>query len=189
MNAFTIIKLVAIIVALAIFLSSTITFMAESYKEYQEYYQAIMADKEYQKYLETLPLSFDGLTVTLNDGVTYYATGKARPKKDDLTVIAHFSEKGKDFDRILDNSEYELIVPTDFADNGGSITVKYLYQPEKAEDATEDPAPIIRSSELGIQLTPVVLTSVKLVGNPYRVYYSDDMSFDKSGIRDRKSVG
>lgn len=183
MNAFTIIKLVAIIVALAIFLSSTITFMAESYKEYQEYYQAIMADKEYQKYVETLPLSFDGLSVSLNDGVTYYATGKARPKKDDLTVIAHFSEKGKDFDRILDNSEYELIVPTDFADNGGSIIVKYLYQPEKAEDATEDPAPIIRSSELGIQLTPVVLTSVKLVGNPYRVYYSDDMSFDKSGIR------
>ena len=183
MNAFTIIKLVAIIVALAIFLSSTITFMAESYKEYQEYYQAIMADKEYQKYVETLPLSFDGLSVSLNDGVTYYATGKARPKKDDLTVIAHFSEKGKDFDRILENSEYELIVPTDFADNGGSIIVKYLYQPEKAEDATEDPAPIIRSSELGIQLAPVVLTSVKLVGNPYRVYYSDDMSFDKSGIR------
>ena len=113
MNAFTIIKLVAIIVALTIFLSSTITFMAESYKEYQEYYQAIMADKEYQKYIETLPLSFDGLTVTLNDGVTYYATGKARPKKEDLTVIAHFSEKGKESDRILENNEYELIVPTD----------------------------------------------------------------------------
>ncbi len=183
MNAFTIIKLVAIIVALAIFLSSTITFMAESYKEYQEYYQAIMADKEYQKYIETLPVSFDGLTVTLNDGVTYYATGKARPKKDDLTVIAHFSEKGKEFDRILENAEYELIVPTDFATNGGSIVVKYLYQPEKAEDATEDPAPIVRSTELGIALAPVVLTAVRLVGNPYRVYYSEGMSFDKAGIR------
>lgn len=183
MNSFTIFKLVVIIVALAIFASATLSFISTSYAEYQEYYQAIMAEKEYQKYLDTLPLTFEGLSVSVNDGVTYYATGKARPKKDDLTVIAHFSEKGKIFDRILDYSEYELVVPEDFSKNGGSITVKYLYQPEKAEGATEDPAPIVRTTDVKIALTPVVLTGIKVLSAPYRVYYSDEMSFDLEGVK------
>ena len=53
MNGFTIFKLVVIIVALAIFASATLSFISTSYAEYQEYYQAIMAEKEYQKYLDT----------------------------------------------------------------------------------------------------------------------------------------
>ena len=183
MHFITIFKIIAVVTALAIFATLTFGYMADSFAEYQEYYNAIMAEKEYQKYLETLPLTFDSLTVDIKDGVIYYATGKARPKKDDLTVIAHFSEKGKGFDKILDNSEYELIIPDDFAENGGNISVKYLYQPEKAEDATENPAPILRSTELKIDLVPVVLTGIKLLANPYRVYYSDDMSFDKEGIK------
>ena len=183
MSPIQIFKLIIIVAALAIFAAVTVNFMSTSFSEYQEYYQAIMADKEYQKYLETLPLSFDGISVSVNDGVVYYATGKARPKKEDLTVIAHFSEKGKDFDKILDPSEFDLVVPDNFSVNGGSITVKYLYQPEKAEDAAEDPAPIIRSSELNISLTPVVLTSLKVLSSPYRVYYSDEMSFEKDGIK------
>lgn len=183
MNIMTILKLIIIVTALTIFAVTSVSLMTTSYSEYQEYYQAVMAEKEYQKYLDTLPLSFDSLSVSVNDGVTYYATGKARPSKEDLTVIAHFSEKGKAFDRILDASEFELVVPADFSTEGGSITVKYLYQPEKAEDATEDPAPIIRSTELDITLTPVVLTSVRLVNAPYRVYYSDEMTFDKDGIK------
>ena len=183
MNGFTIFKLLVIIVALVIFAAATVNFISESYAEYQEYYQAIMADKEYQKYLETLPVTFEGLSVSVNDGVTYFATGKARPKKEDLTVIAHFSEKGKIFDRILDYSEYELVVPADFSTNGGSVTVKYLYQPEKAEGATEDPAPIVRTTDINIVLTPVVLTNIKVVTTPYRVYYSDAMSFDLAGIK------
>ena len=183
MNIMTILKLIIIVTALTIFAVTSVSLMTTSYSEYQEYYQAVMAEKEYQKYLDTLPLSFDSLSVSVNDGVTYYATGKARPSKEDLTVIAHFSEKGKAFDRILDASEFELVVPADFSTEGGSITVKYLYQPEKAEDATEDPAPIIRSSELNISLTPVVLTSLKVLSSPYRVYYSDEMSFEKDGIK------
>ena len=49
MNGFTIFKLLVIIVGLVIFVSSTMTLISESYAEYQEYYEAVMADKEYQK--------------------------------------------------------------------------------------------------------------------------------------------
>lgn len=183
MNFITIFKIIAIITAITIFASLTIGYMTTSFAEYQEYYNAVMAEKEYQKYIDTLPLTYDGLTVTLNDDVVYYATGKARPNKDDFTVIAHFSEKGKAFDKILDNSEYELVIPDNFAENGGSISVKHLYQPEKAEGATEDPAPIVRSAELKIDLVPVVLTGLKILATPYRVYYSEGMSFEKDGIK------
>lgn len=183
MHIITIIKIVVVVIAFTIFASSTIGFMTESYSEYMEYYQAVMAEKEYQKYLETLPVTFDDIEVTLNDGVTYYATGKERPKKEDFTVIAKFSEKGKEFDRILDVSEFEIVVPGDFSTNGGSITVKYLYQPEKVEGATEAPAPIIRTKEFKISLVPVVLTSLKVVSNPYRVYYSNEMPFSLEGIK------
>ncbi len=181
-TGFTIVKLIAVIAAVVALMVTAVVEMTTSYAEYKVYYDALMAQKEYDKYLESLPFTFEGISVEVNDNVTYYATGKAMPKKDDFVVTAHFSEKGKQTNTILSSNEFELYIPSDFSTNGGKVTVKYVYQPEKAEDATEDPRPIIKTSEVELTLSPVVLTDIKLVSNPYRVYYSDEMSFDADGI-------
>ena len=181
-SGFTLVKLIAVIAAIVALMVIAISAMTTSYAEYKVYYDALMADKEYNKYLESLPFSFEGITVELNDNVTYYATGKAIPKKGDFVVTAHFSEKGKETNSILSTNEFELYFPEDFSTNGGKVTVKYVYQPEKSDDAAEDPRPIIKTADVEITLAPVVLTGIKLVGNPYRVFYSDAMSFDADGI-------
>ncbi len=181
-SVFTIVKLIVIIAAIVALAVISITEMTTSYAEYKVYYDALMAEKEYNKYIDSLPFSFDGISVELNDKVTYYATGKAYPKKGDFIVTAHFSEKGKETNTILSSTEFEIYVPDDFSTNGGKVTVKYVYQPEKALDATEDPRPIIKTAEIDLSLEPVVLTGLELVSNPYRVHYSDEMSFDADGI-------
>lgn len=183
MNGFTIFKLVVVAVAVIVFAGVTLNLMTTSYAEYQEYYKAVMAEKEYNKYLESLPYTYEGVSVTLNSDVIYYANGTANPKKDDFLVIAHFSEKGKELDKILSSDEFEIDIPTSFSTNGGTVTVSYAYQPEKAEDAETAPAAIIRSADIDISLTPVVLTALNVLDNPYRVYYSDNMEFDAEGIK------
>ena len=182
MNIFSIMKLAVVIVAAIIFISSTLTLMTSSYAEWVDYYNAAMAEKENQKYLESLPLTFEGVSVSLKDGVVYYANGKAAVKKDDLNVVAHFSEKGKYTDKILSSDEFEIETPESFSAAGGTVIVKYLYQPEKAEGATEEPAPILRTTELKLELVPISITSLNIITNPYRVYYKESMTFDISGI-------
>ena len=44
-------------------------------------------------------------------------------------------------------------------------------------------APILRVAEIDIALTPVSPVSLKIIDNPYRVYYSESMSFDPTGIQ------
>ena len=139
MNVFSIIKLVVIILAAAIFITASLSLMTSSYAEWAEYYNNAMAEKENQKYLESLPLTYEGLSASLKDGVVFYASGKANITKEDIDVVAHFSEKGKYTDKILDTSDFEIEVPDGFSSVGGTIIVKYLYQPEKAEGATEEP--------------------------------------------------
>ena len=182
MNVFSIIKLVVIILAAAIFITASLSLMTSSYAEWAEYYNNAMAEKENQKYLESLPLTYEGLSASLKDGVVFYASGKANITKEDIEVVAHFSEKGKYTDKILDTSDFEIEVPDGFSSVGGTIIVKYLYQPEKAEGATEEPAPILRSTEIKVDLVPIQVASLEIVTAPYRVYYKEGMSFDLSGV-------
>ena len=182
MNVFSIIKLVLIILAAAIFITSSLSLMTSSYAEWLEYYNTSMAEKENQKYLESLPLTYEGVSASLKDGVVFYASGKANITQEDIDVVAHFSEKGKYTDKILDTSDFEIEVPDGFSAIGGTVIVKYLYQPAKAEGDTEEPAPILRSTELKVELVPITVSSLKIVTSPYRVYYKEGMSFDLSGV-------
>ena len=60
--------------------SSTLGIMLPSYFSWKEYYDAAIADRDYQKYLQTLPLEITGLSASVNDNVTYYDNGKAAPQ-------------------------------------------------------------------------------------------------------------
>ena len=180
---FTIIKVLLVIVAAVIFITATFTVMSKSRDEWQDYYDNIMAGKENEKYEESLPLVFEGVSVELKDGVSYYANGKAFVRKEDFQVTALFSEKGKITEKSLEPSEFEMVVPEGFATVGGKVVIKYLYQPPTEDGVEEAPAPILRVAEIDIALTPVSPVSLKIIDNPYRVYYSESMTFDPTGIQ------
>ena len=104
----SLIKLISVAAAVATTAISATSLMVGSYNEYQEYYEKIQAEKEYQEYLNSLGLEFVNLTVELKDGVGYYTDGLARPKKDDVIVRAHFTEKGREFDKKVSTDDFTL---------------------------------------------------------------------------------
>lgn len=161
---------------------SSLSIMSSSRKAYDEYYNNIMSEKEYQDYLQSLPLTFEGLSVSLSDTVTYFDDGFASPSKSDFMVTAHFSEKGKEFDKILKEEDFDIVIPEDFATNGGKIIVSYTFQPEGETEDGEPLEPVLKTAEIDLTLTKVAVKELHIIDMPYRVYYSDNMEFDPEGI-------
>ncbi len=181
---------IAVGASVIIVASSTLGIMLPSYFSWKEYYDAAIADRDYQKYLQTLPLEITGLSASLNDNVTYYDNGKAAPQNSDFAVIAHFTEKGRAFDEILQPNVYDITVPDDFVTDGGTVRISYEWTPPADEtesdsdtDAeTEIPEPKVLTAEVECSLEDVVPVGIAVKNTPYRVYYSDDMTFDTDGM-------
>ncbi len=165
-------KLIKIIVGIAcgvIVVAVALGVMFGSYGNWRGYYDRLMAEREHQKYLESLPLEFTGISAALADGVVFYDNGTADPEAYDFTVSANFTEKGREFSRKLSLGDYSIEVPDDFADHGGAVTISYTYQPEKAEDAAEDdplPDPITKTTQVNISLVAPDETVYKVTAMP-----------------------
>ena len=100
MNVFSIIKLVVIILAAAIFITASLSLMTSSYAEWAEYYNNAMAEKESQKYFESLPLTFEGVTIKMADA----------PLVEGAVAAAVTASMGMDLDTVLDAAKdaYEV---------------------------------------------------------------------------------
>lgn len=173
--------------------STATTIMATSYSDYINYYNRVLEEKEHQKYLNSLPLELLGIDASLKSGVNYYDNGRANPKTDDFHVVAHFTEKGKEFDSILQAKDYAIEVPEDFKDNGGTVKVSYTYTYEEekkenassssSEEAPSEPKTVTKTADVDISLTAIKLDHLVLIENPYRVYYREGMAFSKEGMK------
>lgn len=180
-------KLIKIIVGIAcgvIVVAVALGVMLGSYGNWRGYYDRLMAEREHQKYLESLPLEFTGISAALADGVVFYDNGTADPEAYDFTVSANFTEKGREFSRKLSLGDYSIEVPDDFADHGGAVTVSYTWQPEKAEDAAEDdplPDPITKTTQVNISLVAPDETVYKVTAIPtfFKPGEAENMNGDK----------
>ena len=182
-------KILTISAAGVVVVSTAAGVMLGSYSSYLEYYNKKMDYISEQKYLNSLPLELLSIDAELKDNVYYYDNGRANPVVDDFQVTAHFTEKGKNFDSILMSSDYSITVPSDFATNGGKIGVSYTFTPEdsgssetESDTSEEGPKEVTKTTEVDVSLTAVKISYLTLVENPYRVYYSDEMPFDKEGM-------
>lgn len=176
------VRFLSVALALGFVGCTSATTMLESKSAYDKYYQAIMDAKAEQERLNKLPLELKSIDAQLVDGKEYYTDGLAAPTKDDVMVTAHFSEKGKDFDKILGSDEFDMNISSDFAENGGTIEVSYTFVPEKADESEADPEPVIKTTSFNVELTRVALKKLVLEEKPYRIYYSDAMEFDTDGM-------
>lgn len=167
---------IAVVVALSVMLGS--------YGSWKGYYNTLVEEREHQKYLDSLPLEFTGISAALADGVVFYDNGTADPEAYDFTVSANFTEKGREFSRKLSLGDYSIEVPDDFADHGGAVTISYTYQPEKAEDAAEDdplPDPITKTTQVNISLVAPDETVYKVTAMPtfFEPGEAENMNGDK----------
>ena len=99
MSVTTIIKLLSAVAALVVMVVAIFSIMVPSYSEYQPYYDSVMQEKEYDKYVSTLPLEFVAISAELNEGVEFYEGDV--PEKGDFFVKATFTEKGKEFENMI----------------------------------------------------------------------------------------
>lgn len=170
----------AVSVAVIAAVSTVAGIMLPSYVEWKKYYDSAISDREYQKYLNSLPLEFLGISAQLSSGTIFFDNGKANPINDDFQVIAHFTEKGRDFDEILQSDDFTITVPENFATAGGDIEFSYTFVPEAKDDET--PTPITKTTVLTLSLTDVIPQSIEITENPYRVYYREGTDFDIDGM-------
>ena len=168
-----------IVTALVICAIVALSVMVPAWATYKDYYDKAIAEREHKKYLNSLPLELLGITANLGAGVEFYDNGKAAPTTDDFEVMAHFTEKGQERDEMLMPSDFELIVPADFAQKGGTVTIKYSWTSPTAEEGAE---PKVLTADVPVSLTHVALKKLTVTSKPYRIYYSDEMSFEKEGM-------
>lgn len=168
-----------IVTALVICAIVALSVMVPAWATYKDYYDTAIAEREHKKYLNSLPLELLGITANLGAGVEFYDNGKAAPTTDDFEVMAHFTEKGQERDEMLMPSDFELIVPADFAQKGGTVTIKYSWTSPTAEEGAE---PKVLTADVPVSLTHVALKKLTVTSKPYRIYYSDEMSFEKEGM-------
>ena len=172
-------SLLIIIVAVIVCIIGAMSFMIPSWVSYNEYYKAAKEEIENQKYINSLPLELVGISAELAQGVEFFDNGKASPIAEDFDVMAHFTEKGQARDEMLMAGDYSIAVPADFTENGGTVTVSYSWTSPNAEEGAE---PVVKTAEVPVTLTHVALEKLTVTEDPYRVYYSDAMPFDKDGM-------
>ena len=131
-----------------------------SYINYQNYYNNALSNRPNSNVDKTY-------NVKLQDGKEYYKNGKASPIKADFIVEGTFaiSDKETYVDQI-NESDYNIEIPSDFAINGGTIVVTY-------KEFT---------SSITLSLVDVKLTSLYPLTMPYKIYYKVGESFDKTGL-------
>lgn len=171
----------AFAVTAVIVVSTVLGIMLPSYFGWKDYYDAAIAKRDRDKYLQALPAQCLGIRAELNENVVYYDNGKARPTNSDFTVVARMSEKGIESEKILLSNEYTVLPDKGFAQHGGNITVSFRFTPEATE---EFPTPETTefTQVLPYALEKVVPVSLTRANLPYRCVYSEEMPFDGEGL-------
>ena len=146
------IRLISGITLGVIAIVATLSIMIPSKVGYDKYYKAAMEEKKQREYLNSLPLELKGITAELADTVKYYDNNTAEPVASDFVVKATFSEKGREYTKKLAARDYTISVPEDFAKKGGTITVSYVFTPEKKDGETTDPEPVTKTADVAISL-------------------------------------
>ena len=146
------IRLISGITLGVIAIVATLSIMIPSKVGYDKYYKAAMEEKKQREYLNSLPLELKGITAELADTVKYYDNNTAEPVASDFVVRATFSEKGREYTKKLAARDYTISVPEDFAKKGGTITVSYVFTPEKKDGETTDPEPVTKTADVAISL-------------------------------------
>lgn len=160
------IRLISGVSLALIAVTTSVSVMVPSYVKWKNYYDNVMAEKAERERLNALPLELLGISAELDKNVKYYNNETAEPEKSDFIVRANFTEKGKDFSKKLSANDFNIIVPEDFAKNGGTIKFSYTYTPEKKDGETVTPEPITKETELTITLIEPDETIFKVMKEP-----------------------
>lgn len=161
-------KIILIAISSVAVLSSAIVPIV-SYASYKRYYDNAIANKPTTSNEKTYdePI-LKSISIRLQDGKAFYKNGKANPVKTDFIVEGTYAISDNDtYVDQINASDYTMDIPSDFAINGGTISVTY-------KEFT---------SSIDISLIDVRLSELYPLAMPYKVYYKVGEVFDKDGLK------
>ena len=157
----------AIILLLGVLVAAffVVTIPNKSYNEYKDYLAQIEQQNEENKQAQIKPV-LESITVTLKDGVRYFANDMAEAKAEDFIVVANYTKGEEAYSEPVEEGKFSVKTPSDFYSNGGNVTVTYRNV----------------SENIKIELEPVLLESISVRVTPYTIKYAVGSTFDAAGM-------
>ena len=209
-NKMTLIKRITLIALGAVLvLSSGLVFLT-SYLSWDAYYKDMLVKKErFNKEQEPEVTTMRGIAVSVKEGVEFFKNGKALASKSNFVVNGLYTIGNeinhRDYEEEIDGSEYTIVAPEDFTENGGKVEFKYKVEEEKKD---KDGNPVYKTNENGepvldekgnkivemttiydftesltIELKDVKLDHLEITENPYIVAYAEGDKFSTNGMK------
>ena len=189
-------KIVIIAICIGFVLFGVIS-AAVSWSSYRDYYAEMLERKRVYDEANAVPVTvMNGIEITYADGVEFYDNGKAAPTKNSFSVKGLYTVSGREYEEEL--SDYELDIPDDFAQNGGTVTATYVHEEtkmfdEQREVITDNGTEIITTpvekhfqrtftASMNVSLTEVRPEKLVVTGEPYTVCYRENSLFNKTGM-------
>jgi len=156
-----IIEIILLVAGILLTVAIVIAIPLKSYHEYEDYLAKLLeASKP-----EPKPV-LESISVELREGVRYFKNDLADPKPGDFVVTAHYTLEGVPYSEVVEEGKFSVVFPSDFYSVGGEVTVTYKKM----------------TGVLNVELIPVMLESITVVKNPYKVRYQTGTSFDAEGM-------
>ena len=137
----------------------------KSYNEYKDYLAAIEQQNEENKQAAIKPV-LESITVSLKEGVRYFANDMAEARVEDFIVVANYTKGEESYSEPVEEGKFSVKTAADFYSVGGDITVSYRNA----------------SVVIKVELEPVLLESIDVKVAPYTVKYAAGSTFDNTGM-------
>ena len=213
----TLIKRITLVVlGVALLVSAGLVFLT-SYTSWKAYYEDMLIKKDrFYKEQEPEVTVMNGIRVSVKDGVGFFKNGKASADKGNFIVEGLYTIGNeinkRDYEEEIGVKDYELEAPTDFSENGGELTFRYLVTEEEKDEKGETvyvkgdkdkgdkvdkdgfklddkgnkiPETVTVydfTKKLNIELLDVKLDHIEVTKNPYLVAYAEGDKFQSTGM-------
>ncbi len=156
-----IIEIILLIAGVLLTAAIVVAIPLRSYYDYADYLEKLV---ELSK-PEPKPV-LESITVGLKEGVRYFKNDLAEPKAEDFSVVANYTLEGVPYSEEVEVGKFSISTENDFYAVGGDITITYKNKTEI----------------INVELIPVVLESLVVVDNPYKVCYQTGSAFEAEGM-------
>lgn len=213
----TLIKRITLIVlGVALLVSAGLVFLT-SYTSWNDYYKQMLIKKErFDKEQEPEVTVMNGIRVSVKDGVGFFKNGKASADKANFIVEGLYTIGNevtkRDYEEELSASDYTLLAPEDFVENGGELKFNFKTEEEKKDEegntvyvkgdkdkgdkvdkdgfkldekGNKIPETVTVydfTETMNIELLDVKLDHIEVTKNPYLVAYAEGDKFQSAGM-------
>ncbi len=161
-----VVEAVVLLIGILVTVAFLIFIPLHSYNEYKDYLAQIEEQNQANQQASIKP-KLESITVSLKEGVRYFANDLANAKAEHFIVTANYVKGEEQYSEAVEEGQFTVNTPADFYVRGGEVKITY-----KGVSAT-----------VSVTLEPVVLEAIEISVNPYTINYQAGSTFDPAGMK------